>query len=57
MCKTDEAFEDKPKENMINTDEAEQCQVYVISEPNALCKVENELSRLLLAFYSYAVSR
>lgn len=57
MYKTDEIFEDKLKENMINTDEVEQCQVYVISEPNALYKVEIELSRLMLTFYSYALSR
>lgn len=57
MHKTDEIFEEKLKENMINTDEAEQCQVYVISEPNTLCKVEIELSRVMLTFQSYALSR
>lgn len=41
---------------MINTDEVEWCQVYVISEPNALYKVETELSRLMLTFYSFALS-
>lgn len=57
MYKTDEIFEDKLKENMINTDEAQQCQVYVISEKNALYKVEIELSILMLTFYFYALSR
>lgn len=57
MYKTDEIFEDKEKENMINTDEAEWCQAYVISEPNALYKVETEHSRLMLTFYSFALSR